>query len=181
MVDFKKIFSGHGYSLFEPESVENAIVDALESREMRYILGIPIILENTEIDYPYLMKKANGGGVQNELLDVLSISSRIIRNRKKRNAIKEFIKLKKIKKKFDEKEFEAIYRQYSKAAVVSTFPADVHYQLSFLFTPRQIEILYKIKTGKRLTKTEKEYYSRAIKKRLVAIKELVDFAAGIVK
>jgi hypothetical protein len=41
--------------------------------------------------------------------------------------------------------------------------------LSELFTPRQKELLHKRLTGKTMTKTEREYYYRVVKKRLVAL------------
>lgn len=42
--------------------------------------------------------------------------------------------------------------------------------LSTLFTPRQIEIIKKKHRGEELTKTEKEVYSRSIKKKILAIR-----------
>ena len=41
--------------------------------------------------------------------------------------------------------------------------------LSVLFTPRQKELLKKSLAGKPMTKTEREYYSRVVKKRLKAV------------
>ena len=43
---------------------------------------------------------------------------------------------------------------------------ELRYELGFHFTDRQINIIVKRKNGEVLTKTEKEYYSRTIKKRL---------------
>ena len=181
MADFKKVFSRYGYSLFESESgeIENAIIDALKSGEIRYILGIPVLLEKTEIDYERLIGKAKEAGVLDELLSIFSISARIIKDKRKRGILKKIIGKKKFEKKFKKEEFDDIYKQYSESMAVETFPVKIHHYLSVIFTPRQIEILYKIKKREKVTKTEREYYSRVIKKRLVAIKELAGFVDDI--
>jgi len=180
MTDFKKIFSKYGYSLFEPESIEDAVIDALKSGEIRYILGIPIILENSDVDFEDLISKAKKNKILDGLLDIFYISSMIIKNKKKISALKKLIKNKSFRKKFDKNEFREIYDQYSKTKAGHTFSSSTYYHLSFIFTAKQIEILYKIKNGEALTKTEKEYYSRVIKKRLVAIKELSSFVRDFV-
>lgn len=180
MNDFKRIFSKYGYSLFESESIEDAIITALKNGEIRYIYGIPIVLENSDVDFKDLISKAKKNKVLNELLDVFRISSRIIKNKKKAATLEKLIKNKKFRKKFNENEFKGIYEQYSKTGASGTFQPRIYRYLSSLFTARQIEILYKIKNGKKLTKTEKEYYSRIIKKRLIAIKELYPFVKDFV-
>ncbi|HRY86172.1 MAG TPA: hypothetical protein P5561_06585, partial [Candidatus Omnitrophota bacterium] len=54
--------------------------------------------------------------------------------------------------------------------------------LSELFTPRQKELLAKRLAGKPMTKTEREYYYRVVKKRLVAMADdrLHQMARGLV-
>ena len=180
MTDFKKIFSKYGYSLFEPESIEDAIIDALKSGEIRYILGIPIILENSEVNSEDLISKAKKNKIMDDLLDVFYISSQIIKNKKKKSALKKLVKNKRFRKKFNKNEFKTIYEQYSKTEARRTFSSATYHYLSFLFTAKQIEILYKIKNGEALTRTEKEYYSRVIKKRLIAIKESSSFVRDFV-
>lgn len=180
MTDFKKIFSKYGYSLFEPESIEDAVIDALKSGEIRYIYGIPLILENSDVDLNGLVSKAKKNKVLDDLLDIFYISSQIIKNKKKKSALKKLIKNKKFRKKFDKKEFKEIYNQYSRIESRRTFSPSTYHHLSSIFTARQIEILYKIKNGEPLTKTEKEYYSRIIKKRLIAINELSPFVRDFV-
>ena len=180
MTDFKKIFSKYGYSLFEPESIEDAVIDALKSGEIRYIYGIPMVLENSDVDFKDLMSKAKKNKILDDLLDIFYISSQIIKNKKKKSTLKKLIKNKKFRKKFNKSEFKAIYDQYSETADSHTFPPSTYHYLSSIFTAKQIEILYKIKNGEQLTKTEKEYYSRIIKKRLRAIKELSSFVQDFV-
>lgn len=50
--------------------------------------------------------------------------------------------------------------------------------LKLFFTDRQLDIIFKKCDGDILTKTEKEYYSRSIKKKLKALadKNLADFS-----
>ncbi len=43
------------------------------------------------------------------------------------------------------------------------------YYLSLLLTPRQKELVYKRLRGEKLTKTEREYFSRVVKKKLLAL------------
>jgi hypothetical protein len=54
-------------------------------------------------------------------------------------------------------------------------------KLSLFFTDRQLEIIYKKYDGEILTKTEKEYYSRSIKKKLQALADenIADFSKQI--
>jgi len=46
---------------------------------------------------------------------------------------------------------------------------NLHYYLNAFFTDRQIEIIMKKYNGEKLTKSEGEYYSRSIKKKIVAL------------
>lgn len=54
-------------------------------------------------------------------------------------------------------------------------------KLKVFFTDRQLEIIIKKYDGEILTKTEKEYYSRSIKKKLQALtdKNIADFSKQI--
>lgn len=45
----------------------------------------------------------------------------------------------------------------------------VEYALSQVFSPKQKELFFKKLRGEKLTKTEKEYYSRVVKKKVVAL------------
>lgn len=175
MTDFKQTFSQYGYTLFKDSSIEKAIIEAIKNNEIRYILGIPIIIENAEINYQLLLEMASRDQILDNILEILSITSGFIKNKTKKAEIKRIISKKKIKLHFDAKEFKKIYDQYYKASKTGGFQSGLHYHLSFIFAPRQIEILYKIQNGEKLKKTEKEYYSRTIKKRLIAIRELFDF------
>lgn len=180
MNDYKKIFAEKGYSLFEPESVEMAIISALKKGEIRYILGIPVVIENSEIDYNELLRIAKNEGVINETKDVLRVTAKIIKSATKKKALKKLANRWKAKKIFDEKEFrEAYEKNYSRGA--PAFEPRVNYPLSQIFAPKQISILYKLKNGIKLSKTEREQYSRTIKKRLNAIISLREFAEWFVK
>jgi hypothetical protein len=58
-----------------------------------------------------------------------------------------------------------------------------HKALSTLFSPKQKELVLKKLEGKTFTKTEQEYYSRVVKKKLEAIanEELVEIAVRLTK
>lgn len=181
MANFRQVFSEHGYGLLEPHSLERAIIDAIKNDEARYILGIPLILQKNEIDYAELTRIAEAEGVRDKLMGILGVASRIIKSGKKRKQLQKFAAGKMATGQYDENEFRRVYAQYSKAAGLSGFPAPLRYHLSFLFAKGQIEVLYKKKNGQRLTKTEKEYYSRVIKKKLVAIRELQAWAGQMLE
>lgn len=168
MSDYKEIFAKHGYSLFEKESVETAIVDALKEANTRYLYGIPILLENTEINYKILIKLSKKSGVLQKLRNIFFISSKIIRNKRLAKKLASLSKLK--KSKLNSKEFEQAYKDYHLTAVHQGFSPEFNYHLSFLFAKKQIQIIYKVKNREKLSKTEKEYFSRVIKKKLIAIK-----------
>lgn len=176
MKNFEKVFEEHGYSLFRVHETEDAIIDAIKSEDQRYLYGIPLLIERSEIDYNYLLEKAKKESITERLLEVLSISSKIIKNSEKRSDIDAIISKKKIRIKFNISEFEEIYNRYQKKDK-NLFPSNVNYFLSFLFAKKQRDILYKVKKREVLTKTEKEYYSRVIKKKIRAIKEVY----GLVK
>jgi len=46
---------------------------------------------------------------------------------------------------------------------------DLQYSLSQIFSPRQKELIMKKLSGEKLTKTEREYFSRVIKKKILAL------------
>ncbi len=65
---------------------------------------------------------------------------------------------------------EAENRAYRLGDLLSTKRSyDLEYSLSQLFTPRQKELVLKKFRGEKLTKTEKEYYSRTVRKKLSAM------------
>lgn len=64
---------------------------------------------------------------------------------------------------FAQKKGEKVYNHKN---ISSTFPFD---KLKCFFTDRQIEIIIKKYNREKLTKTEGEYYSRTIKKKIQAI------------
>jgi len=45
----------------------------------------------------------------------------------------------------------------------------LEYALSYIFSPKQKNLFYKRLNGEKMTKTEREYYSRSVKKRIVAL------------
>lgn len=180
MTDFRKIFAEKGYSLFEADSVEKAIIDSIKNGEHRYILGIPVIIENSKLDYGLLIQMARKEGKIPEVLGILKIASKIIKDSTKRKEIEASINWIGKPKRFDETEFKSAYLQAHASMHSGGFGGSLNYQLTQIFAPKQIKIIYKLKNGEKLGKTEREYFSRVIKKRLVAIRELNELADGLV-
>jgi hypothetical protein len=168
MNDYKEVFAKHGYSLFEKESIEAAIVEALKEGNQRYLFGVPILLENTKINYKLLISLSKKAGVWHKLRDIFFISSKIIKNRKIAKILRAFSKLNESTMKIQG--FKDAYNNYNLIQSQKGFPTSLNYHLSLLFAKRQIQILYKVKNREKLSKTEKEYYSRVIKKKLIAIR-----------
>ena len=181
MSEFRKIFAEKGYSLFESESVEQAIIDAIKQKELRYLFGIPTVIENSEIDFGELISLSKKEGVMSELMAILRIAANIIKDKKKKAVLGSVVKGKRATRLFNEKEFKDAYLQLAEIKKIAGFGSRLHYHLSMLFAPGQIDILNKLRNGKKLSKTEKEYYSRTIKKKLNAIHELFDFTEFFIK
>lgn len=177
MDDYKEIFAKHGYSLFRKESVEAAIVEALKEGNIRYLYGIPILLENADINYGLLAALAKKAGAWEELREIFFISSKVIRDRSLAKRLRELSRLK--KSKMNIKEFRDAYADYGLAQSRKGFEPQLNYHLSFLFAKKQIDILYKVKNREKLSKTEKEYFSRVIKKKLLAIRAVSPLAAEL--
>ena len=74
------------------------------------------------------------------------------------------LRLKKAFELYFEKDAEKSRRQTEKHEALS-----LEYALSQVFSPKQKELFKKRLEGLPLTKTEKEYYSRAVKKKVVAL------------
>ena len=178
MPSYKEIFAKYGYALFEPESLEVAIIDALKERNLRYLYGIPIMLEKSSINLDMLVSLAKKDNVLQDLKEIFFITSKIISDRKLASNLKALSKGI-TKTAFHMDEFRNAYEDYAAAKKYAGFAPAENFQLSFLFAKKQIEILYKIRIGEQLTKTEKEYFSRVIKKKLVAIRELHPLAKEI--
>jgi len=74
------------------------------------------------------------------------------------------------------KSFIRVYRRSSVSHLVDVaidqggcFECSLEYALSRLFSPKQKELFKKKLEGLPLTKSEKEYYSRTVKKKVVAL------------
>jgi len=60
-------------------------------------------------------------------------------------------------------------RSHIDSMVVARSEMSLEYALAQIFSPKQKELFLKRYKGEKLTKTEKEYYSRAVKKKVVAL------------
>lgn len=170
MTDYRKVFSQHGYSLFEPENLERAIIEAIQEGNLRYLYGIPILLEKEDVDLQELERLARSAKVWRELHEIFLISSKIISDKDKADKLEKMAG-KPERLSYGLEGFRSAYHDYGISREHEGFSPELSYHLSFIFAKKQISILYKIKARKKLTKTEKEYFSRVIKKKLMAIKE----------
>jgi len=178
MTDYKEIFAKHGYALHEPESLEIAIVEAVKENKIRYLYGVPILIERSEVDFEFLIKLAKKEKVLGEMKELLYICSKVVRDKRLVSKLKKISKGQK-KRSLSIDGFKEAYENFKLSKQYKGFSSDIGYHLSFIFAKKQIAILYKIKAGKKLTKTEKEYFSRTIKKKLVAIREVFPLAKEI--
>lgn len=66
--------------------------------------------------------------------------------------------------------------------LLGSSPAQLHHHLSLLFSPKQEELVMKKLKGDTFTKTEREYYSRVVKKKLkvLADKPLHELASKLI-
>jgi hypothetical protein len=89
-----------------------------------------------------------------------------------RNAVKRY--------SLDLKKSESV-KEKARRKQLSSFQLNLH--LSILFTPRQKELIFKKLNQAPLTKTEREYFSRVIKKKLVVLtnNELRKIARSLMK
>ncbi len=69
--------------------------------------------------------------------------------------------------------FQNYYKQEESAKLTELIATkeefDLEYAMSQIFAPKQKELFLKKLRGEKMTKTEKEYYSRAVKKKVVAL------------
>jgi hypothetical protein len=72
-------------------------------------------------------------------------------------------------------------QEKAKKKQLRSFQLSLH--LSTLFTPKQKELIFKKLNGDPLTKTEREYFSRIVKKKLVTLgnSELREIALQLIK
>lgn len=150
-LDIQKLLSKHGKNSKKRQNLEKLLLmsaELLNLENLQLPLGLESIARSLETKY--------GDLLSTEAVDLgreVSLSIERLRNTLKRYTSN-------LAEQKSDKE-KAIERQRK------SFQLNLH--LSSLFSPKQKELVLKKYNGKTLTKTEKEYYSRVVKKKIEAL------------
>ena len=150
-LDFQKLFSMHGENSKKRQNLEKLLLlsfKLLNLENLQLPLGLETIAKALEKKY--------GDLLSDEILDLgrgITLSLDRLRNALKRYTAN-------LAKQISDK--EKVVKRQKRA-----FQLNLH--LSVLFSPKQKEIVLKKYNGEPLTKTEQEYYSRKVKKKVEAL------------
>ena len=164
-LDISGLLSRHGQRSHSRSNLEKLILascDLLAEEGLDQPEGIEVILKTLRPKY--------GDLLQGEVVDLgthRSVSTERLRRTLRRYAI-------------DLERHESA-REKDRRKQLRSFQMELH--LSTLFPPKQKELIFKKLKGDPLSKTEKEYYSRVVKKKLqgLANKELRKIALTLTK
>lgn len=164
-LDISGLLSRHGQRSHSRSNLEKLILascDLLAEEGLDQPQGIEVILKTLRPKY--------GDLLQGEVVDLgthRSVSTERLRRTLRRYAI-------------DLERHESA-REKDRRKQLRSFQLELH--LSTLFPPKQKELIFKKLKGDPLSKTEKEYYSRVVKKKLqgLANKELRKIALTLTK
>ncbi|MBW2203920.1 MAG: hypothetical protein JRF52_07405 [Deltaproteobacteria bacterium] len=164
-LDISGLLSRHGQRSHSRSNLEKLILascDLLAEEGLDQPEGIEVILKTLRPKY--------GDLLQGEVVDLgthRSVSTERLRRTLRRYAI-------------DLERHESA-REKDRRKQLRSFQLELH--LSTLFPPKQKELIFKKLKGDPLSKTEKEYYSRVVKKKLqgLANKELRKIALTLTK
>ena len=164
-LDISGLLSRHGQRSHSRSNLEKLILascDLLAEEGLDQPEGIEVILKTLKPKY--------GDLLQGEVVDLgthRSVSTERLRRTLRRYAI-------------DLERHESA-REKDRRKQLRSFQLELH--LSTLFPPKQKELIFKKLKGDPLSKTEKEYYSRVVKKKLqgLANKELRKIALTLTK
>jgi hypothetical protein len=189
----------YGYSLLEPElrpDPNDLLAEMVLSRDARILEGFPVVLANAMSDpEKFSVKKAQRRlrrPFDQELFRaMMQVSIELcqlygVRLPDHRD-LREFADKKQIPNddrllavgglKFQPERLKRVFRDYFMVDLsqVQMREHTLHdefqteYLLSHLFTPRQKQLVMKKLYGEKMTKTEREYFSRTVKKKLTAM------------
>jgi len=183
----KKGLEGLGFSMFDTDKQGEASVllaDVVKSRDMRLWHGFPVMLANANEAHKFVFEKFKRELVKNNDLDnakrLVSLSADVYSGEGYKNTwlkdLREFYAKAKKNKALDKDKSRELFRLYflpETKKVNELLPAkndnSLEYSLSELFSPKQKELVLKKFKNEKFTKTEKEYYSRVVKKKLLAV------------
>lgn len=195
-----------GFPLFETEEVEDAnlaLADVVQSRDLRFWEGFPVVLatsaENGLFDYSKVAAFLKESSDKSSLASLTAMSLALYKNlglrfswagslydllnAKKKKEHETFLaelekdndlhvdgrmmsagRLKEVFNNYFRKETDGLHD-----LLFAKEEMGLEYALSQVFSPKQKELFLKKLKGEVLTKTEKEYFSRAVKKKVSAL------------
>ncbi len=174
-----------GYKLLGSEkSIEQLIIDILETKNTRYLKAIPFLLYKHDADTKAIYSKTK----QQKLFgEILSITNKIFTEFNIGKQVQMFgsassnLNYAEFKDEFDiqlrceKKPNLLIDRQKIDAE------RNLQFWLSQIFSKKEKIIMKRILEEKPISKTDYEYYSRKAKKKLKAILDLDDFARALIE
>jgi len=161
-----------GFKLFEkeePVDVNKVLYDVVKSGEVRFLEGFPVVLANAMsiggLDYKKLMNRFRDKNDKKIFMSFLELSLAVYRyNRLKFIWENDGERIKNIFRNYYKTEEEKTREILAKTEELSS-----EYALSQIFSPKQKNLFMKKLRGEKMTKTEKEYYSRVVKKKAIAL------------
>lgn len=165
-MDLTPLFDKYGIESQRSETLQKFLLITLSLIKEE---GLPIPV--TFIEQETLLKKRWGDLVSSDVLDLENeISLQINRLRK---VFRQYTR--------QSTEIQPIRSKQENGTSTSSSP-QLHRELRLLFSPKQEELILKKLKGESLTKTEREYYSRVVKKKLkvLADKNLQELASRLI-
>ncbi len=197
----KKGLEGLGFSMFDTDKQGEASVllaDVVKSRDMRLWHGFPVMLANANEEHKFVFEKFKGEMVKKSDLEnakrLVSLSAEVYDGEGYKNTwlkgLREFYSGAKKNNDLDLDKAGELFKLYFLPAarkVNELLPVkndnSLEYSLSELFSPKQKELVLKKFKNEKFTKTEKEYYSRVVKKKLLAVsnQDLYNLARSLLR
>ena len=180
------------------KSVERLILDILDERNMRYIKAIPFLIYKYDVDVLTIYSRTKRQRLFEEVLDITRRLFMEFGIRKQIPTHIQFIMSNSLGTSINyagighlpinyaefRDEFEIQMRGEKKPFLLIDRQKideerNLQYWMSQLFSKKEKEIMKRILEEKPLSRTEYEYYSRKIKKKLKGIVDLQDFARSL--
>jgi len=183
----EKGLEGLGFPVFETDKSGEASVllaDVVKSRDLRLWHGFPVMLANANEAHHFFFNKFSSELLKKSDLEnakrLVSLSAEVYDKTGYKNTwlkpLRKFYAHAEAKKDLDVEKAGELFGLYflpETRKVNELLPVknsnSLEYSLSELFSPRQKELVMKKFKGEKFTKTESEYYSRVVKKRLSAL------------
>ncbi|MEK6886523.1 MAG: hypothetical protein AABW88_01705 [Nanoarchaeota archaeon] len=180
------------------QSIEQLIIDILDKNDTRYLKAIPFLLYKHDVDMVAIYNRTKNPDLFKMILDMTQRIFNEFNIRKTIPAHIEFLGRRllsghamsfnyiEISPSYSEfrDEFELQFRGENKQPLLidrqkMDAERNLQYWLSQLFTKKEKTIMKRILEEKSISKTDYEYYSRRIKKKLRGILDLQDFAHSL--